>query len=245
MARTTNEADFNEKRKLIIQTAMKYIYSVGFEEMSIQNLLDDLNISKGAFYHYFPSKEDLLLGLIDELGEGIYKQINPIVDDPTMNGLEKMNAYFEKAGIVKLEKAEYLVPITKAWYDEKNIVVREKLMRKSYGLIAPILTRFIKQGISEGIFSNPYPERIGEVIYQIFLDMGDSIASELINIGEEGINSDRFIETIDIYTHIFEQILHAPKGSIVFISRDLLQTWINLFQQGLNYSSPSKFLEKE
>jgi AcrR family transcriptional regulator len=231
MARTTNEADFKEKRQLIIQTALKYIYSVGYDEMSIQNILDDLQISKGAFYHYFSSKEDLLLGLIDELGDSIYAQINPIVDDPTLTGLEKMNAYFEKAGMIKLDRAEYLIPITRVWYDDKNILVREKLIKKSQFIISPILNRFIQQGISEGIFSNPYPDRIGEVIFQIFVVMGDAVVREMVNISSGAFDSDRFFQTIDLYSSVFEQILHAPKGSIIFISKETLKTWIHLFQK--------------
>jgi AcrR family transcriptional regulator len=231
MARTTNEADFKEKRQLIIQTALKYIYSVGYDEMAIQNILDDLQISKGAFYHYFSSKEDLLLGLIDELGDSIYAQINPIVDDPTLTGLEKMNAYFEKAGMIKLDRAEYLIPITRVWYDDKNILVREKLIKKSQFIISPILNRFIQQGISEGIFSNPYPDRIGEVIFQIFVVMGDAVVREMVNISAGEFDSDRFFQTIDLYSNVFEQILHAPKGSIIFISKETLITWIHLFQK--------------
>jgi AcrR family transcriptional regulator len=245
MARTTNEVDFQEKRQLIIQTALKFIYSVGYDEMSIQNILDDLSISKGAFYHYFSSKEDLLLGLIDELGDSIYEQINPIVDDPNLTGLEKMNAYFEKAGMIKMDRAEYLIPITRVWYDDKNILVREKLIKKSQNIISPILNRFIQQGISEGIFSNPYPERIGEVIFQIFVTMGDAVVIEMVKISSETFDSERFYQTIDVYSDIFERILQAPKGSIKFISKETLGVWINLFQDEQNINLAGTSLVKE
>jgi AcrR family transcriptional regulator len=31
------------------------VFTKGFEQMSIQDILDELHISKGAFYHYFDS----------------------------------------------------------------------------------------------------------------------------------------------------------------------------------------------
>lgn len=231
MARTINETDFKEKKALIIQTSLKYIYTIGYDEMSIQNILDELKISKGAFYHYFSSKEDLLLGLIDQLADKIYEQINPIIEDPTMTGLEKLNAYLAKAGMIKLENAEYLIPITRVWYDDKNILVRERLMQKSLGIISPVLTKFIKQGIDEGIFTNPYPDRIGEVMYQIFFTMGDSVVRQLVSDSPITFDHDKFFQTIEIYTDLFEKILQAPKGTIEFISKDALITWINLFQR--------------
>jgi len=41
------------------------VYTTGFEQMSVQDILDELKISKGAFYHYFDSKLALLDGLVN------------------------------------------------------------------------------------------------------------------------------------------------------------------------------------
>jgi AcrR family transcriptional regulator len=50
-----------EKEKLIIDVAMKLFSEKGFDATSIQEIVDEAGISKGAFYLYFKSKEALLI----------------------------------------------------------------------------------------------------------------------------------------------------------------------------------------
>src|SRR5665647_2543286 len=59
------------RRGEILDVAQRLVYSKGYEQMTVQDILDGLQISKGAFYHYFGSKPALLEALIERmLGEG-------------------------------------------------------------------------------------------------------------------------------------------------------------------------------
>lgn len=46
------------KQEEIIESAIKLFAENGFTNTSIQEIVNDCGISKGAFYNYFPSKED-------------------------------------------------------------------------------------------------------------------------------------------------------------------------------------------
>lgn len=239
MPRKVNEEDFNIKRKQILDSALKFIYSIGYEQMSIQNILDDLHISKGAFYHYFNSKEDLLIGIIDRLADEIYLQINPIAEDPQLTGLQKMNAYFRKAGMLKMEHIELLMPIVKVWYLDENMLVREKLTAKSSQIIAPILARFVRQGITEGDFKNSYSDLIGDVIYRVFLDMANSVTELLLVKNPEDFDEVKFDDHMRVYTRVIENILGAQPGSVVIISDGIMKEWKAAFMKGLT-STPAE-----
>ncbi|HYX49339.1 MAG TPA: helix-turn-helix domain-containing protein, partial [Ktedonobacteraceae bacterium] len=69
MARIVKEEEYAEKRKAILDVAQRLIYSKGYEQMTIQDMLDDLQISKGAFYHYFDSKQAVLEAVVERMGE--------------------------------------------------------------------------------------------------------------------------------------------------------------------------------
>ncbi len=101
MSRISKEQDYFERRNEILDSAQKLIYSKGYEAMTIQDILDDLNISKGAFYHYFRSKHALLEGLTARSIENASALVNPILDDPSLGSLEKLAKYFDSCG--KLE----------------------------------------------------------------------------------------------------------------------------------------------
>ena len=46
----------DEKRKELLQVAERFFCARGYEETSVQDIIDAAESSKGGFYHYFPSK---------------------------------------------------------------------------------------------------------------------------------------------------------------------------------------------
>ena len=64
MARAVKEQEYVAKRNGILDAMQRFVYTKGYEQMTIQDILDDLQISKGAFYHYFDSKQAVLEALV-------------------------------------------------------------------------------------------------------------------------------------------------------------------------------------
>ncbi|MGZ9585719.1 TetR/AcrR family transcriptional regulator [Paenibacillus marinisediminis] len=64
-----------EKEKLIIETAMKLFAQKGVMATSIQEIATECGISKGAFYLYFPSKEALLLAILQHYSHRIEERV--------------------------------------------------------------------------------------------------------------------------------------------------------------------------
>ncbi|WJH33025.1 FAD-dependent oxidoreductase [Paenibacillus sp. CC-CFT747] len=48
------------KRELVIETALQLFIDKGYENVSVDDIIQSTGTSKGTFYHYFSSKEDLL-----------------------------------------------------------------------------------------------------------------------------------------------------------------------------------------
>ncbi|HET6559885.1 MAG TPA: TetR/AcrR family transcriptional regulator, partial [Prolixibacteraceae bacterium] len=66
MPRTTVqfEAIREEKRKLILETALELFAENGYHGTSISHITKKAGISKGLLYNYFVSKEDVLKNII-------------------------------------------------------------------------------------------------------------------------------------------------------------------------------------
>ena len=73
MARIVNKEEYNRKRNEILNSAQKLVYTIGYDQMTIQDILNETKMSKGAFYHYFSSKSDLLEALITHMLYGIHE----------------------------------------------------------------------------------------------------------------------------------------------------------------------------
>src|SRR5262245_42354191 len=94
MARVVKEEEYAAKRNEILDAAQRLVFTKGYEQMSIQDILDALSISKGAFYHYFDSKPALLEAFI-ERGQGEIEQaFKALVDDPYLSALDKLRQFF-------------------------------------------------------------------------------------------------------------------------------------------------------
>ena len=97
MARIVNEQGYAARRNAILDVAQRLVYTRGYEQMAIQDVLDELRISKGAFYHYFDSKPALLEALIERMQQEALELLNPIVQDPHLPTLEKLQRFFDTA----------------------------------------------------------------------------------------------------------------------------------------------------
>lgn len=70
-----------EKEKLIIETSIKLFATKGFNATSVQEIVNECDISKGAFYLYFKSKEALLLAIMNYYFKMITDKINEIENE--------------------------------------------------------------------------------------------------------------------------------------------------------------------
>ena len=63
-------------------------FSKGFEDTTIQDVLDLAGVSKGGFYHHFKSKDELLFGVLDGMAEGVFAQMAVVASDEKSSALD-------------------------------------------------------------------------------------------------------------------------------------------------------------
>src|SRR5438105_7630718 len=97
------------RRNEILDVARRLVYTKGYEQMTIQDILDDLQISKGAFYHYFTSKQALLEAIIERMQEVVEPLVLAIVHDPHLSALEKLRRLFVTVSRWKTARTESLL----------------------------------------------------------------------------------------------------------------------------------------
>ena len=68
------------RKKEITEAAAKMFIIRGYDNITIQDILTELNIAKGTFYHYFKSKNDLLNEIIETEAHKIQIRIDRIVE---------------------------------------------------------------------------------------------------------------------------------------------------------------------
>lgn len=226
MPRLVNEAEYTARRNQILELAQQMVYTKGYEQMTIQDILDGLQISKGAFYHYFGSKQALLDALIERILEEADKIQTPILQAHDLTAIEKLKLYFDTLGRWKTERKTYLLRLLRVWYNDENALVREKLQAASIQRFVPVLTAIIKQGIQEGVLCSHFPEQAGEVVLTLMLSLGETLARAMLIETLTIEDLPRLVSTVAAYQDAIERVLEAPPGSIQIFDPALLREWI-------------------
>jgi AcrR family transcriptional regulator len=213
------------RRTEILDAAQRLVYTKGYEQMTIQDILNDLHISKGAFYHYFASKQALLEALIERLGEQAEKVILPILDDPHLPALQKLEGFFVTTGRWKTAQKAYLLSLLKVWYTDDNAIVREKMITAMVKRFAPLLSVIIRQGVQEGVLSTSYPDSMAEAVIYLIKSLGDTFIEPLLAGEPKDEDFLRIENAVAAYTDALERILGASKGSLHLMDTATLEEW--------------------
>jgi AcrR family transcriptional regulator len=94
MARSVRPEQYAAKRAEILNAAQRLLFSQGYERMSIQDILEEVRISSGAFHHYFASRGALLEAFIEQVKEESGKPLRQLIDDPKLSAREKFQGFF-------------------------------------------------------------------------------------------------------------------------------------------------------
>ena len=225
MARTLNLAVHTVRKEAFVDAATRLMQTKGYEQMSIQDVLDAVEASRGAFYHYFGSKQALLEAVIDRMVDAGLGAVEPVVADPTLPAPAKLHGVFSTIGRWKTERKALVLSLLTVWMSDDNAIVREKFRRTTARRLVPILAPIIRQGVAEGTFRSESPEETARVLVMLLQGFQD-VAMELFLDRQAGrVDTAEVERTFASYAASFERILGAPAGSIDLIDQSVLREW--------------------
>ena len=189
-----------EKRKQeLLQIAYRMFITRGYENTSVDEIIEEAGIAKGTYYYHFPSKEQTLEQVIDMMLDAQEEHARAVMaaDMPIPQKVVGVIASFRP------DASE--TTITDALHAPENIVMHDKTERKLRERIVPIISELVEQGIEEGIFNcKDIPERVKIIII---------LASELFD-------AEGFTQTdVTVFVDVIESILGAKPGTMAFITQ--------------------------
>ena len=192
-----------ERRKReLLQIAYRMFISRGYENTSVDEIIEEAGIAKGTYYYYFETKEQMLeevigmmMDLETETAEQILKAEIPIPQ--------------KIVGIItSLRPSQEEMPIEGALMQPENIVMHEKSRKMIVEKAVPILSKVVEEGIEQGIFAcDNIPERV----------------RMLLILSSNTFDDRRFTSRdIEVFIDMIEKLLGAEPGTMGFI-RELIR----------------------
>lgn len=100
----TNDINTSKKHK-IFTTALLLFEEKGYDNVSINEICQQLGLTKGAFYHHFSSKSDILLLKYKLAAETLVNYYQTIRNDPPLDKLRKiLNRFINYPSTTSLEE---------------------------------------------------------------------------------------------------------------------------------------------
>ena len=169
----------------------------GYENTSVDEIIEKAQIAKGTYYYYFQSKEQTLEEVIDMMIDNEIEMAKQVIgmDIPVPQKIVGI--------ITSIKPTEAEQPVKNALFQPENVLMHYKVRQKLINVITPLLSEVIEEGVNDGIFEcENIPERV----------------KMLLIISDGTFNEGTFTEKdISVFIDMTEKLLGAENGTMSFI----------------------------
>ena len=151
-----------ETVQLILDVAFRLFMEKGYEHTSIQDIINQLGgLSKGAIYHHFKSKEDILVAVTERMTAESNRMLAAIRDRTDLSGKEKLKTIFWES--ISRPVQNDIFTVAPDFHNNPKLLF--SLLHDTIEEVAPnYILPIIEQGISDGSIKTDYPKQLAELI---------------------------------------------------------------------------------
>ncbi|MEF7495146.1 TetR/AcrR family transcriptional regulator [Lysinibacillus sphaericus] len=151
-------------RKRIIESAVKLFTLNGWDNVTIQEIVDDVgDITRGAFYHHFKTRADVIDAITKEMLTA-NNYFNDISDLENLNALERLRQGISFS-ISQSGKEENLSSIHLKMNSAEFVYSR---ITEGIQVVAPGIQKIIDEGNQDGSLQVAFPKQAAETFTMLF-----------------------------------------------------------------------------
>ncbi len=139
-------------RSRIVSAAWQLFYEQGYNKTTVDEIIALSGTSKGSFYYYFSTKDELLNSLSDILDEK-YEELEATMD-PQMNCFDKLLYINEQAHYLMEEKID--IELLASLYSTQLITSGNNSLLNQNRTYYRLVTTIVEEGQERGEISKDY-----------------------------------------------------------------------------------------
>lgn len=203
------------KRSSILETAEKLFFEKGYEQTSIQDILDELSLSKGGFYHHFTSKEAILGEICENRVISGLGQLGAELSGARIGLMDRLNLLLRKISMFERDDTPFAALLLKVCYADGDVRVRDRIRSAVLSQLGPLMDELVAEGMKSGDLYTRNPGQITDIV----LGMVDQVNDRACRILTANPDNPECIieiaEQLNACRDAVEMLLGAPFASII------------------------------
>lgn len=174
-----------QKRKYILETARRVFMEKGYKRVTMKDIVDACEISRGGLYLYFNSTAEIFLEVLKLETEEVDDVFSDsITEDATAADILALFLKEQKKEL--LRKKDTLTQATYEFYFENELPKKDNILKKQFDSAVKIMEKLIEAGVENGEFYCEDP--MGTARNIMFVLEGLKINAQTIGITAETVD---------------------------------------------------------
>ena len=167
-----------DRKSQIYQAALNCFHRKGYYLTTMDDIVIESGLSKGTLYWYFKGKKDLFISMMRQMMTQFGQEMASIAVRDS-SAAEKLRASLALFRAESAEMGTFVGIMMEAWALTRHDEKVETLVREVYAPFVDLMTRIVKEGVSNGEFEVDFPEATSLVLLALFdgitLSMGTGL----------------------------------------------------------------------
>jgi len=204
------------RRSEIIDAAQRLFLGKGYDKTTINDVIAATGLSKGAFYHHFRAKDDLLEAVTERVGGAAIASASSAAANSSLGALARFQAVFDELRAWKLENVAQLRAVFMSMLEPENAVLYYRICNVSVAALAPVLAEIIEQGVREGVFDVVEPRLSADALLWLGIGRRASLLAALNAASSGNLEeaTDAIMHRLRAEGRIVDRILGLPPGTV-------------------------------
>ena len=212
----------DQRRDELMATAERLFYTKGYEGTSVQDILTEMNFSKGGFYHHFDSKLAVLEAICGQRAQETCDRAREAAA-AQQGAVNRLNALLHDSALLHSGNVGLVFLLIQVAYREDGALMREKMKQCQLEQMQDVLAGIMTEGMQTKAFFVTDVATTAQLVMRLYMQFTDEIALLLAREESEDRLCEAMVAKLNAYRTAIERVLVAPFGSIVLCDAKELQ----------------------
>ena len=176
-----------QKKKFILETARKVFMEKGYKRVTMKDIVEACDISRGGLYLYFNGTDEIFMEVLkmeSEEADDLFAE--SIKEDATITDI--LTLFLEEQKKELLRKKNNLVQATYEFYFENDLPKKENILKNQFDSAVMIIQKLIENGVENGEFYCEDCEGTARNIMYVL--EGLKISAQTIGVTEKSVDKE-------------------------------------------------------